>query len=143
MTVSVASPPKSTDNATLVTPDIQNTSTADEDVSVSKSFKLIDMDDTGSNPDLNASGSTTPPTGSTSTNDASVNFSTSGTGNNTGKKDVSMDGANSDNVSFSAHSKSIVQLETEINDLLTIISSNTGDTSEIHPGDLLSSGAAS
>ena len=52
-----------------------------------------------------------------------------------------MDGANSDNVSFSAHSKSIVQIETEINDLLAIISSTTGDTSGIHPNDLLLGGA--
>ena len=141
LTVSVAFPPKSTNNVTLVTPDIQNTSTVDGDVSVSESFKSIDIDDIGSNPDMNASGSTTPPTGSTSTNDTSVNFSTSGTGNDAGKKDASMDGANSDNFSFFAHSKSIVQLKTEINDLLVIISSNTGDTSGIHPGDLLSGGA--
>ena len=73
---------------TSVTPGIRNTSTVDGDVFVSESFKLIDMDNTGSNPDLNASGLTTPPTGSTSTNDASVNFSTSGTGNDACKRRI-------------------------------------------------------
>ena len=72
LTVSVASPPKSTKNATLVTPDIRNSSTAYGDVSVSDSFKLTNMDDTESNPGLNASGSTAPPTYSNSMNDLCV-----------------------------------------------------------------------
>ena len=51
-----------------------------------------------------------------------------------------MDGANSDNGSLSAHSKSIVQLETEIRDLIAIIGAHSGDTSGIHKDDLLSGG---
>ena len=128
-------------NASLVTPDIRNTSTADGDVLVSGSFKSTDMDDTESNPNLNASCSTTPPTCSNSTKDASVTFSMSGTGNEASNKDVSTDVANSNNVSLSAHSKSIVQLETEINNLIVIIRSNTGDTSGVLPDNLMSGGA--
>ena len=52
-----------------------------------------------------------------------------------------MDVANSDNVRLSAHSKSIVQLKTEINDLLVITRFNTGDTSGVHPDDSMSGGA--
>ena len=48
-----ASPPKSTTNATSVTPDIRK-NTADGDVSVSGSFHSVDMDDPGIN--LNENG---------------------------------------------------------------------------------------
>ena len=89
LTFSVASPLKSTNNASLVTPDIRYTSMADDNVSVSGSFKLTDMYDTERNPDLKASGLTTPPTCSNS-KDASVPFSTSGNGNEASNKDVSM-----------------------------------------------------
>ena len=47
-----------------------------------------------------------------------------------------MGGVNSDNAG-----KSIDQIEREINDILSIIGSNTGDTSGIDPNNLLTDGA--
>ena len=124
-----------------VTLDNQKPIKVDGDYSV-KLFQSIDMGDKGSDTALTTSGLTTAPTGSTSKkNDAAVNFSTIDTRNTAGKKDVSIGGVNLDNARYVAHSKSIDQIEREINDLLSIIGSNTGDTRGINSNDLLSGGA--
>ena len=93
-----------------------------------------------SGPNLTASGLTTPLAGPSSVH-ALATVATSDKGNDEINDDISVEVTNSNNVSFPVHSKSIVQVETEISDLLDIINSNTNDISGVPPEDLIPGGA--
>ena len=138
-----------------VTPDNQKPINVDGEDSVTESIISIDDNKTcgeGNDDAMNASGLTTAPTGSNSTkNIVTVNFSSirNDAGNNDTNDntviqdvDVPMGGVDSEHNAGKegADSKAIDQIEREINDLLSIIGSNTGDTSGTDPDDLLSSG---
>ena len=156
LTVPVVSPPKPTNDVVAVTPDNRKPIDVDGEDSVTESIISIDdnkMGGEGSDDAMNVSGSTTAPTGSNSTeNVVTVNFSSTENdagNNNTNDNtviqdiDIPMGGVNSEHNAGKkgADSKAIDQIEREINDLLSIIGSNTGDTSGIDPDDLLSGGA--